>query len=109
MQTNSISRYLIPAAILSAFIVAPSIGNANCRIHVETGKCVFVAQSERTAPEFSVGDDFPIYDHSMVIDIDRLGLPPVDGSWRYYKTGTDVYRVDAQSFKVLAVIRNVRR
>lgn len=81
----------------------------NCRIDTTTRKCIFLSKSQQTPPDFTVGDVFPVYDHSMLLDIDRYGLKPVDGPWRYYRLGSDIYRVSVDGYKVLAVIRNARR
>ncbi len=84
-------------------------GAENCRVDKTTRKCIFVPLSQRTPPDFAVGDVFPIYEHSMIMDIDRYGLPPVDGRWRYYRSGTDIYRVSIDGHKVIEIIRNARR
>ena len=99
------------ALVAATSMTASSSGTAfaeNCRIHVDTGKCIFVPASERVQPDFVVGDVFPIYEHNMLIDIDRYGLPPVDGSWRYDRSGYDIYRVDAANYTVLQIIRDAR-
>ena len=96
-------------AATAVLVSAPLSANAqNCRIQIGTGKCVFIPWDERTKPDFSVGDKFPIYEHSMLLNIERYGLPPVDGAWRYYRSGYDIYRVDANDYTVLEVIRNAR-
>jgi hypothetical protein len=56
------------------------------------------------APDYAVGQAFPIYDHNMLIDPTRYGLPPVTGPWRYYKTETATYRVSASDGTVLEVM-----
>lgn len=81
----------------------------NCRIDTTTRKCIFVPKSQQTPPDFTVGDVFPVYDHSMLLDIDGYGLKPVNGPWRYYKSGPDIYRVAVDGYKVLEVIRTARR
>jgi hypothetical protein len=81
----------------------------NCRVDKTTRKCIFVPLSQRTLPDFAVGDVFPIYEHSMIMDIDRYGLKPVDGPWRYYISGTDIYRVSVEGHEVIEIIRNARR
>ncbi|MGO4854486.1 hypothetical protein [Phaeovulum sp. W22_SRMD_FR3] len=55
-------------------------------------------------PAYAVGAAFPIYDHNMLIDPTRYGLPPVTGPWRYYKTDTGTYRVSASDGTVLEVM-----
>ncbi len=59
---------------------------------------------EPSVPAFGIGDAFPIYEHSMLIDPPRYGLPPVTGNWRYYRANGHTYKVDAQSFAVLDVV-----
>ena len=104
------SRCLFAMAVLAVVAQLPAPAAAqNCRIHIATGKCIFLPASQRTPPDFAVGDTFPIYEHSMILDIDRYGLPPVDGPWRYYRSGTDIYRVSTEGYRVLEIIRNARR
>lgn len=56
------------------------------------------------SPAYAVGEAFPIYDHNMLIDPTRYGLPPVTGPWRYYKTDAATYRVSASDGIVLEVM-----
>lgn len=100
---------LLPLILALTALPAPLAAADNCRIDTTTRKCIFVPQSERTLPDFAVGDVFPVYDYSMVMDIDRYGLDPVDGPWRYYRSGPDIYKVSVNGYKVLAIIRNARR
>jgi hypothetical protein len=98
--------------LLALLLVALPLAQAearNCRVDTTTRKCIFVPKSQQTPPDFSVGDVFPIYEHSMLLDIDRYGLKPVDGPWRYYRSGPDIYRVAVDGYKVLEVIRTARR
>lgn len=98
--------------MLSAAIAAMPFGSAmaqNCRIHKLTGKCISVPASQQVKPDFDVGDDFPVYEHSMLLDIDRYGLPPVSGSWRYYKSGYHIFKVDVETSRVLEIVKTVRR
>ncbi len=101
-------RSFVATLVLAALSAGTAIAD-NCRIDTGTGKCIFVPMSDRTKPDFAVGDVFPIYDYSMLMDIDRYGLKPVDGSWRYYKSGSDIYKVSTEGYKVLEIIRNARR
>ncbi|MCB2110819.1 MAG: hypothetical protein H6895_09050 [Defluviimonas sp.] len=94
---------------LALALAAAVPAGANCRILKETGKCIFVPKAARHVPDFAVGDAFPVYKFSMLIDIDRYGLKPVDGAWRYYKSGPDIYRVDATTYRVLEIIQGYRR
>ncbi|WP_097070171.1 hypothetical protein [Rhodobacter maris] len=56
------------------------------------------------APDYAVGDAFPVYDQSMLMDLHGYGLPPVDGPWRYYLRAGVIYRVSADTHRVLEVI-----
>lgn len=94
---------------LAALVLANPAAAQNCRIHKQTGKCINVPASQQVKPDYAVGEDFPIYDHSMLVNIDRYGLPPVDGMWRYYKSGHHIYKVDAQDHRVLDIVKTVRR
>ena len=59
---------------------------------------------EPSEPTFRVGDAFPVYEHNMLIDPERYGLPRVDGNWRYYAVDRVVYRVDAHAHTVLGIV-----
>jgi hypothetical protein len=100
---------LVSLTLILATLPVVGTEAQNCRVDKTTRKCIFVPASQRTPPDFAVGDVFPIYEHSMVMDIDRYGLKPVDGPWRYYKSGPDIYRVAVEGYKVLEIIRNARR
>ena len=99
---------LAPAAAV-LFSFGGNAAAQTCLTQSATAKCVVIPVEQRSQPDFAVGDAFPIYDHSMLLDIERYGLPPVDGAWRYYKADYVVYRVDATDHRVLEVIRNFRR
>jgi hypothetical protein len=101
-------RALVLSVVLASLMI-PAAEAQNCRVDRTTRKCIFVPASQRTPPDFAVGDVFPIYDFSMLMDLDRYGLKPVDGAWRYYKSGTDIYRVSTDGYTVLEIIRNARR
>lgn len=81
----------------------------NCRVDVGSGKCIFVPAGQQTPPDFAVGDSFPVYEHSMILDVDRYDLPPVDGAWRYYKSGPDIYKVETGTQRVLDILRRAGR
>ncbi|MER5170364.1 hypothetical protein [Thioclava sp. GXIMD2076] len=82
-----------------------STGSTFCRVPTTDGtKGRWVLQGEKK-PDFAVGDSFPIYKHSMLMDLRRYSLPDVDGDWRYYKVGRHIYRVDPRSKKVIAVVK----
>ncbi|SPH17669.1 hypothetical protein DEA8626_01193 [Defluviimonas aquaemixtae] len=104
MRTQGICAAIAATALSS---IHPAEAQ-NCRIHVDTGKCIFIPADQRVKPDFAVGDTFPVYEHSMLINLDRYKLPPVNGAWRYYKSGYDIYRVDANDYTVLEIIRNAR-
>ena len=101
------SRLLASLALVVATAVPASA--QNCRIDVRSGKCIFVPTGQQTPPDVAVGDAFPIYDHSMILDLERYGLPPVDGAWRYYRSGPDIYKVDANTYRVLDILRYAGR
>ena len=60
--------------------------------------------SNARQPAYQVGDDFPVYELSMLMDLDRYGLPAVDGLWRYYLLDRVIYKVSAQTAKVIEVV-----
>lgn len=107
-----VAKALCFGLALALGAMPPAVAKAqtqNCRIHKATGKCVFVPGAQRVAPDFAVGEVFPVYEHSMLLDIDRYDLPPVSGAWRYYKSGFHIYKVDAGTYRVLDIVKTVRR
>lgn len=86
---------------------------AECRVLTSTGDR-FCKEGNRwvlanaRAPELAVGDIFPVYDHSMLMDLDRYDLPPVDGPWRYYLRGGVIYKVAAATAEVIEVVGPAR-
>lgn len=99
---------LLPIIALIAGTAVPAMPQ-NCRIDTSSGKCIFVKAGQQSRPDFAVGDRFPVYDHSMIIDIDRYGLPPVDGPWRYYRSGADIYKVEMHTDRVIDILRDAGR
>jgi|SRR5690606_5980809 hypothetical protein len=99
---------LLASLTLIAATAVPATAQ-NCRVDVRSGKCIFVPAGQQTPPDFAVGDSFPVYDHSMILNIDRYDLPPVDGAWRYYKSGPDIYKVETGTYRVLAILRHAGR
>jgi hypothetical protein len=87
-----------PAATPSECKVVPTTGDQFCkygnRWHLE---------SPRPAA-FAPGDPFPIYEQSMLMDLARYGLPPVDGPWRYYLREGFLYRGSAETGQVIEVL-----
>ncbi|MDP3340112.1 hypothetical protein [Frigidibacter sp.] len=113
---------LMRAAAVAALLLAPSAALAECLASSTfltasaAAPCVLVLDDaelspgpkrirvEPSVPAFGIGDAFPIYEYSMLIDPPRYGLPPVTGNWRYYRANGHTYKVDAQSFAVLDVV-----
>ncbi len=60
-------------------------------------------------PAFAVGEVFPVADHSLMMNPERYGLPPVDGQWRYYQVEFEVFRVDNTTHQVLEVVTDGNR
>lgn len=58
---------------------------------------------------FAPGDAFPVYEHSMLMDLRPYHLPPVDGPWRYYLHEGFIYKVSAATGEVLEVVGRARR
>jgi len=115
---------LMRSAAVAALFLAPSATLADCLssdtfVTVSVAEpCVMVLDDpapvaagpkhlrvEPSVPAFGIGDAFPVYDYSMLIDPPRYGLPPVTGNWRYYRANGHTYKVDAQSFAVLDVVK----
>ena len=80
-----------------------STGDTFCVVQ-ENGVKRWVPQ-RALGPRFAVGDDFPIYDHSMLMDLNRYDLSPVDGHWRYYIVEGIIYKVDPTSKTVIEVVK----
>jgi hypothetical protein len=60
-------------------------------------------------PAFAEGEVFPVEDHSLLMNPERYGLPPVDGPWRYYQIDHEVFRVDNATGRVLEVVTDGNR
>ena len=60
-------------------------------------------------PAFAVGETFPVAQYSPLMNPEHYGLPPVDGNWRYYRVKGEVFRVDAESEKVLEIVKDGNR
>lgn len=105
---------LMLSAAAAALVLAPSAGLANCLAPETSGPCILVLDEpapgakflrvEPASPAYALGDAFPVYEHSMLIDPPRYGLPPVSGNWRYYRAEGHTYKVDAQNFAVMEVV-----
>ncbi|MBN2741126.1 MAG: hypothetical protein JXR35_09510 [Rhodobacteraceae bacterium] len=77
-------------------------GSTFCKI-TENGVSRWVLQGKLRA-DFEVGDTFPVYKHSMLMDLRRYKLPAVTGPWRYYVVRGMIYRVDNATKKVIEVV-----
>ncbi|MBZ4021717.1 hypothetical protein CKO11_04490 [Rhodobacter sp. TJ_12] len=108
----------LPARAESLAPIGPQAPQAEppseCRILEATGDrfCKYGHRwklENARAPDYAVGDDFPIYDHSMLMDLRRYDLPPVDGPWRYYEDQRIIYKVSAKTGKVIEVLGRMRR
>jgi hypothetical protein len=60
-------------------------------------------------PAYAQGEVFPVNDHSLLMNPERYGLPPVDGPWRYYQIDHEVFRVDNATQRVLEVVTGGNR
>lgn len=87
----------------------PPDGTTACKVMQASGLtfCKFgnrwIATTAR-APDLAVGDPFPIYEQSMLMDLDRYDLPPVDGPWRYYRRDGVIYKVSARDGRVIEIL-----
>ncbi|KEO51994.1 hypothetical protein TP2_10990 [Thioclava pacifica DSM 10166] len=79
-----------------------STGDTFCKVE-RSGVSRWVLQGQMQ-PDFKVGEVFPVYDHSMIMDLNRYDLPPVTGAWRYYVVRGVIYKVGADSHKVIEVV-----
>jgi hypothetical protein len=50
-----------------------------------------------------------VEDHSLLMNPERYGLPPVDGPWRYYQIDHEIFRVDNATGRVLEVVTDGNR
>ena len=100
---------LMPQGVRSEPPAELPAGASACRLLAATGDrfCKFGNTWKLMPPRpngFAVGDDFPVYEQSMLMDLARYGLKPVDGPWRYYLRDGVIYKVSAQSAKVVEVV-----
>lgn len=110
------------AAVLLVCLLAPGPARAETQTAQEPPECkVLQATGDRfckfgnrwrlmnPAPAtYAVGEDFPVYEQSMLMDLRRYDLPPVDGPWRYYLRDGYIYKVSAQTAKVIEVVGRAR-
>jgi hypothetical protein len=89
-------KTLVSSLAILAALSAPA--SAGCRLIQTAGKCI----------EVEVRDDFFLQTGAELPDTARLvmnptyyGLPRVNGDYRYYVVGRQVYRVDNQSLAVI--------
>ena len=95
----------LPAWTAECGSIVPSV----CAMSLDDSAAVRkVLTVKPTVTPYLVGDRFPFEDHSFLMDPARYGLPPSDGTWRYYARSGVVYRVQNGSGQVLEVIRNRR-
>ncbi len=94
---------------LRAEFISPITEPSECRVLESTGDrfCkfgnVWKLMNARPAP-FAAGDPFPVYKHSMLMDLRAYNLPPVDGPWRYYVLDGFIYKVSAATGEVIEVV-----
>lgn len=102
-----------PAAEAGAAMGAAPAPDPECRVLKSTGDR-FCKEGNRwvlanaRAADFAVGDIFPVYEQSMLMDLDRYNLPPVDGPWRYYLREGVIYKVAAATAEVIEVVGPAR-
>ena len=79
-------------------------GDTFCKVPREGGKGFRWVLQGKLRAQYEPGDDFPVYEHSMLMDLRRYDLPPVDGPWRYYKIAGVIYKVSSQTHQVIEVV-----
>lgn len=83
-------------------------GDTFCAVSVN-GHTRWVLQG-KLRERFEPGDPFPIYEQSMIMDLNRYDLPPVDGPWRYYIFENVIYKVSSETGQVIEKVkRHYRR
>jgi hypothetical protein len=112
------ARALITVALICLAVTAPLPVQAGCTslvasmcpqgddTHTMTAR--FIRMPVRP-PAFAVGEVFPVASHSLLMNPARYGLPPVDGTWRYYRVAPDVFRVDTATSRVIEVVQEGNR
>ena len=83
-------------------------GATFCREPNENGQMgKWLLQSD-LPPGYAVGDEFPIYQYSMIMDLRRYGLEKVTGNWRYYKVDNVIYKVNPDTRTVMEIVKRAR-
>ncbi|WP_375262089.1 hypothetical protein [Palleronia sp.] len=62
-----------------------------------------MAAPARVAEPLATGDQLP-EDALTVIGTDYLGLPPAEDGWAYFRVGSEIYRADFQTRRVIAQV-----
>lgn len=109
----SIALLFLLALPARAEDLPPPPGASACKVMAATGDrfCKFGNRwqlQDRRPSAFAVGSDFPVLSQSMLMDLDRYDLPPVDGRWRYYLRDGVIYKVSAETGKVIDVVGRAR-
>lgn len=110
-QAHTLPLLLVAALTATGAVAEAQLpeGATACKVMQASGLtfCKFgnrwIATTAR-APDLAVGDPFPIYEQSMLMDLDRYGLPPVDGPWRYYRRDGVIYKVSARDGRVIEIL-----
>lgn len=99
---------MIRAALV--LILLAGTADAQC-LMAAAGKCVSVPRAERPTsvhdrrPDpVEVGDMLDRAEHAVLNDREYYGLPPVRDGWVYVRIEHELYRVDWDSFEVLAKV-----
>lgn len=82
-------------------------GDTFCAVSVN-GHTRWVLQG-KLRERFEPGDPFPIYEQSMIMDLNRYDLPPVDGPWRYYIFENVIYKVSSETGTVIEKVKRYYR
>ncbi len=90
--------------LATAFAVSPAF--AGCTIAIAGTRCVIIPAEDRVAitPGMTLPDEGRI-----VLNPDYYGLPAVDGFWRYYSIGREIYRVRPDTLEILERVNGGNR
>ncbi|SFR41127.1 hypothetical protein SAMN04488005_1605 [Yoonia tamlensis] len=81
---------------------SPSIAAAQCLMANTSASCVTAPVSTTPRPSpVEIGSYLERGEHSIMMNADYYGLPPVRDGWVYMRIEDDVYRVDFRTFQVL--------
>jgi hypothetical protein len=98
-------RALLSTLVLAVSAIAAAEAGATCRMATAGAKC---AEAPTRSSLLEPGAQLP-EGARLLFNPSYYGLPPSDGSWRYYIVERVLYRADAETGAILERVQTVRQ